>query len=154
MNQELKFHIQNYKETEKKLKRLGGIFLHELHVSDIYFKQPEGKVLKITIDDTGFYLVQLTAILDKFHIDKYQKLKNVENVLNELSHTYKVNCVIYKLRRFWQLQKYNININVIPDVGDFIIFEGVDLKINEIRELPLNLGKHITVSFDQLKCGN
>ena len=154
MSQELKFRIQNYKETENILKRLGGIFLRELHVTDIYFKQPEGKVLKITIDDTGFYLVQLTATLDQFHIDKYQKLKNVERVLNELSHLYKVKCVIYKLRRFWQLEKYNININVIPDVGDFIIFEGVDLNIEEIRQLPINLGKHITVSFDQLKCGN
>lgn len=150
--QELKFRIRNYENTEEKLRKLGAEFLKELHVTDIYFKQPEGKVLKITIDNSGMFLVELEATAGKFQIKAYAPLTKVEATLERLVRKYGVKCIIFKRRRFWKLGEYRININIIPGVGDFLIFESSNIQPADVEKLKIGLLEIIKVSFDVLKC--
>ena len=150
--QELKFRIKDYKNTEEKLRKLGAEFLKELYVTDIYFNQPKGRVLKITIDNSGVFLVELEAVGGRFQIKRYSSLDEVETTLEKLVHKYGVKCLIFKRRRFWRLGEYQININVIPGVGDFLIFEGNNIQPAEVKRFKIGLLERVEVSFDVLKC--
>ncbi len=80
MRKELKVRISDYKEVEKKIVSLGGTFTGEVEVVDTYYKQPEGKVLKISEDDRGNFLVQLQAENGGFVVMKYERIEKVKNV--------------------------------------------------------------------------
>ena len=62
MAEELKIRIQNYKKIEEGLIKLGAKFSEETNVVDTYFKQSVGKVLKITEDNRGKFLVNLKVL--------------------------------------------------------------------------------------------
>ena len=68
MPEELKIRIHDYRKVESHLKKIGAKFFEELNVTDTYFKQPKGKVLKITEDEKGVFLVNLEAKDNKFDI--------------------------------------------------------------------------------------
>ncbi len=152
MAEELKIRIKYYKEMEKHLKEFGAKFLEEIHVIDTYFKQPKGQVLKITEDDKGNFLVNLKSRKGKFEIVKYEKIKNVEKIKKELANKFGIKCVLKKKRRFFDFGKYKININLIEDVGEFLIVEGENLSKDIItKKLKIKNPEFITVSFDELK---
>lgn len=152
MKEELKIRINNYKEIENSLVKTGAKFLEELDVKDTYFNQEQGRVLKITEDERGFFLVELKEENGKFKILKYKKIDNPEELKKRLQNTYGIKCILTKKRRFFKFKDYNININLIEDIGDFLIVEGENLNKNIIiEELGIQNPEFITKSFDQLK---
>jgi len=149
---ELKIRINNYKKVEKKLIKLGAKFTEELDVVDTYFKQPSGEVLKITEDNKGDFLVKLKLKEGKFVVVKYEPVRNVDKLKKELTKKYGLKCVLKKKRRFFDFGDYKININLIEDVGEFLILEGENPTPEIITEkLKIKNPEFITVSFDILK---
>lgn len=152
MSEELKIRIHDYKKVERKLKRLGAKFTEEIDVVDTYFKQPAGEVLKITEDDRGNFLVNLRSKNGKFNIVKYEKIDNIEELKKELTRKFNVKCILKKKRRFWNFENYTININLIEDVGEFLIVEGKNLSSTIItKRLKIKNPEFVTVPFDELK---
>lgn len=152
MAEELKIRIHDYKKIEDKLKILGAEFTEEISVVDTYFKQPAGEVLKITKDDRGDFLVNLRSRKGKFEILRYERIDDVKKLKKELTCKFGVKCVLKKKRRFWNFENFIININLIEDVGEFLIVEGEKLKPEIITEkLGIKKPEFITVSFDELK---
>jgi adenylate cyclase class IV len=152
MAEELKIRIHDYKKVEENLIRLGANFSEEIDVIDTYFNQPRGIVLKITEDDRGDFLVNLKLKNGKFGILKYERIKDVENVKKELTNKFGVKCILKKKRRFFDFDNYTININIIEDVGEFLILEGENLSSRIITEkLKIKNPEFVTVSFDELK---
>ncbi len=152
MAEELKIRIRDYKKVEKNLIKLGAKFSEEIDVVDTYFKQPTGKVLKITEDNRGNFLVNLKSENGKFKIVKYEPIDNVDRVKSELTKKFSVKCVLKKKRRFFDFENYKININLIEDVGKFLIVEGENLAPEIITEkLKIKNPEFVTVSFDDLR---
>ncbi len=152
MPEELKIRIKNYRKVEEELKRLGAKFREEINVVDTYFNPPKGEVLKITEDDKGDFLVNLKSEKGKFQIVKYDKIDNVEEMKKNLKEKFGIKCVLKKKRRFFDFEDYSININLIEDVGEFLIVEGDNLTEDIITEkLNIKNPEYITVSFDELK---
>jgi len=152
MPEELKIRIHDYRKVESHLKKIGAKFFEELNVTDTYFKQPKGKVLKITEDEKGVFLVNLEAKDNKFDIVKYERIDNMKKTKKELSDKFGVKCVLKKKRRFFDFENYSININLIEDVGEFLIVEGQNLSKDLItKKLGIKNPKFINVSFDELK---
>ena len=155
MAQELKVRITNYIKIEEKLIILGCRFLEELNVTDTYFSQPEGKVLKLTEDETGSFLVELQAKDGKFSILKNEKLENAEKTKNEMGKKFGIKCVLKKKRRFFEGEKFglgNFNTNLIEGLGEFLILEGEQPDARIVTEiLGIREPEYITMSFDRLK---
>lgn len=152
MVEELKIRIHDYNKVEDNLIRLGAEFSEEINVVDTYFKQPAGEVLKITEDGRGNFLVNLKSRKGKFEIVKYEKISDVEKLKKRLSNKFGVKCVLKKRRRFFDFENYKININLIEDVGEFLIVEGENLSPKIItKKLKIKNPEFITVSFDELK---
>ena len=152
MPEELKIRIHDYKKIEEHLLNLGAKFLEEINVTDTYFEQPSGEVLKITEDDKGDFLVNLKLKEGKSEIIKYERIDNVNEVKKELVDKFGIKCILKKKRRFFNFEDYMININLIKDVGEFLIVEGENLSPEIItKELSIKNPEFITVSFDELK---
>lgn len=152
MAEELKIRIRDYKKVERNLVKLGARFSEEISVVDTYFRQPAGKVLKITEDDRGDFLVNLESKNGKFEIIRYEKVGDVERLKKELTRRFGVKCILRKKRRFFDFGNYMININLIEEVGEFLIVEGENLSRDIItKKLGIRKPEFITVSFDELK---
>ena len=152
MREELKIRIRGYKDIEKNLVRLGAKFIKEINATDTYFTQPAGEVLKITEDERGDFLVNLKSKRGKFEIVGYKPINDVKKVKNELSERFGIKCILKKKRRFFDYKNYIININLIKDIGEFLVLEGENLTPSVISdELEIKNAEFITVSFDELK---
>jgi len=152
MAEELKIRIKGYKEVEKHLEKLGARFIEEINAVDTYFKQPKGEVLKITEDERGDFLVNLKSKDGKFRVVKYEKIDDAEKLKGELTHEFGVKCILRKRRRFFDFGGYRININLIEDVGEFLIVEGEGLSPEAIaKKLKIRNPEIVTVSFDEMK---
>ncbi len=152
MTEELKIRIWDYKKVEENLIKLGAGFSGEIDVVDTYFKQPAGEVLKITKDDRGNFLVNLQSKNGKFEIIKYEPIDDAQKIKNDLTKKFGVKCVLKKKRRFFDFENHKININLIEDVGEFLIVEGENLAPNIITEkLKITNPEFVTVSFDELR---
>lgn len=152
MAEEIKVRINDYKKVEEQLLQLGASFTEEISVVDTYFNQPAGEVLKITEDDKGNFLVQLKARDGKFEIEEYKRIDDVENVKRDLREKLGVKCVLRKKRRFFDFGDVTININLIEDLGEFLIVEGEHLRPEFITDkLRIKNPEFVSVSFDELK---
>lgn len=155
MVEELKIRIHNYKKVERRLKSFGAKFTEEIDVIDTYFYSITGEVLKITEDDKGNFLVNLKSENGKFKIMKYEKIDNLkkfEKLKKELTEKYSIKTILKKKRRFFNFENYKININLIENLGEFLIVEGENLTPEIITEkLNIKNPEFIIVSFDELK---
>ncbi|MBU0460719.1 MAG: CYTH domain-containing protein [Nanoarchaeota archaeon] len=152
MGEELKIKIENHKEIEEKLQQLGAKFTEELNVTDTYFNQPSDEVLKITEDERGDFLVNLKSKEGKFEIVKYEKVENIDKIKKELTNKHGIKCILKKKRRFFDFQSYKININLIEDLGEFLIVEGENLTEDIIsNKLKMDNPEFVKVPFCDLK---
>ncbi len=152
MVRELKVKISDYREVEKLLTSKGGQFTHELNVTDSYFNQPAGRVLKISEDERGTFLVELEADAGGFEIRRYEQIGEGGEVKEELEQRHGIRCILKKKRRFFTYKDAVININLIEGLGDFLVLEAEapDPQIIE-DDLGLRNPEYIRVPFDELK---
>src|SRR5437763_14174367 len=99
MVEEIKIYIDDYKAIEGKLESLGAKFIREVHVTDQYFNQPEGSVLKLVEDDRGSFLVKLQAHEGGFRIISQEPLQDLKIKRDALEKKYGIKCVLEKRRR-------------------------------------------------------
>jgi len=150
MSSELKARINDWKQIENKLIKIGAKFLEEKDVVDTYFSQPEGKVLKLTDSNDGCTLIELHAKDGKFELAKQEKVQ--PNKKTELAKQFGIKCELKKKIRFFSFESMKISINLIEDVGDFLIVESENPKKEFFTEkLGIKSPEWITVSFDKLK---
>jgi len=151
MAEELKIYIDNPEEIEQKLRSIGANFIEELHIIDTYFDQP-GMVLKLTEDQSGAYITQLQAKDGGFQFLKKDEIHNVEETKANLEKQYGVKCVLKKKKRIWGFDKFNVNLNLFEDIGNFLIVEGEKVTPNIFTEIfGLKDPKYLTKSFAQHK---
>lgn len=150
---ELKIKISNFMQIEKILEKLGATFQQETKVVDTYFNQPKGSVLKTTEDNIrGNFLVKLKEKNGKFEVIQFKKIRNIDEAKYVLINLHEIKCILKKKLRFWDFENYEISLNLIENVGDFMVIEGEDITREEIiKKFKLKNPEWITVSFDQLK---
>ncbi|NOX71169.1 MAG: NUDIX domain-containing protein [Candidatus Micrarchaeota archaeon] len=152
MLHELKIRIKDRKDAEERLLLAGARFTRELNVTDTYFNQQDGRILKVTEDETGSYLVKLAASEGRFVIRKYERMQNPGEKKVELAEEFGIKCIIRKKRRFFELNNTVFNLNLIEDVGVFLIAEAENPRRDIFRNvLGLKNPEFVTVSFDELK---
>ena len=151
MKKEIKIRIHDYKKVEKKLVKFGGKFREQIDVVDTYFNQPNGKVLKITEDNKGNFLVKLKSNNGGFEIVQYDKIDDVNKSKREFSEKFGVESILKKKRRFFDLDNFSVNINLIENIGEFLIAEGDNVTNETITEtLEFKNPEFITVPFNKL----
>lgn len=150
-SQELKIRIESYEDAREKLERSGANLTKELTVRDTYFKQPGNKVLKITEDNTGDYLVELEPEDGGFQIRRYEEINDAESRKQELESEYGIYCILEKQRIFYELGSYTFNFNLIDEVGDFLVVEGEDISEEIFEQIGFENPEFVRVPFSQLK---
>lgn len=151
---ELKIKISDCKKLEKKLKELDATFAGEENFTDTYFNQPEGIVFKISTNSKGSTLLNLKSIEGKFEIVSSEKLEDVEKAKTELVAKYGIKTVLKGIRRYYTLEDLKLTINLIDNIGDFLILtdENPDKEFIT-KKLDIKNPEYIKVSFDELARG-
>lgn len=143
--------IQDAEEIESALKRLGAVFEGETSFTDTYFDQPLGRVLKITENKEGTFLVSLHAKDGKFRITKKEAIEDSEKIKNELSAKYGIRRILKGRRQYFNLADFKISLNSIDGLGNFLILTGNNPNKEFIEDtLGIKDPEYITVSFDNL----
>lgn len=153
MTRELKIKIANYKQTEEMLKKFGAIFIEEQIFTDIYFNQPTQKILKLANVNNNYYLSVLHAVDGTFEFLKKQPLNetDVEKTKTEFTKKYGVKRILKGRRRNFQLNDFVITLNLIDNIGEFLILIGKHPTEAFITEkLGFKNPQYIRVSFDEL----
>ena len=159
MSEEIKIRIKNYEEIEDDLRKLGAVFEREIQVEDTYFDQPEDSVLKISKihESKECFIVHLSANNGKFSIVSKEKIdeRDYEQRIMQFDEKCGIKCILKKRIRFFKFPDSrinNININIIEDVGEFLIVEGEGITADFITgNLKMKTPEYVTVSFDKLK---
>ena len=119
---EIKYKISEYSEIRKVLEDIGAVQTKILSVKDTYFEQPTDKVLKLTQDEEGCFLVRLEKNdSDEFVIIERKKLGSQDR--NTTLANNKIALSLRKKRIFYKIDGIGLNINTIENIGDFLIFE-------------------------------
>ena len=151
MATELKARIPDIDKLESRLKDLGAVFDRELKVTDTYFCQPEGFVLKIVKDSKGSRLSRLEAKDGTFIIVEDKLLNNPETVEKELTQEHGIYRILRKKRRFYKYKDYTIDLNLIEELGDFIILVHESPKEEDMEKiLDVSEPEYIRVPFSEL----
>lgn len=146
---ELKIKIESHKEIENTIKELGGKFLKEVKVTDFYLKQPKSKVLKVSEEDNMPFLVKLKSVNGQFEILEHKEIN--EDRKKELIDKHGIDTVLKKRMRLFKLKDYKVNINLIENVGEFLILEGETPKKEFITDkLNITNPEFIEVPFSNL----
>lgn len=151
MPQELKVRLEKPEEIEAKLKELSTVFIEEAEFADTYFNRPAGEVLKITEDEEGTSLMALQAEDGKFRITKKESIQDIVEAKNELSAKYGIKHILKGRRKYFSLADFKITLNLIEDVGNFLIVTGENPTKEFVEgKLEIKNPEYITVSFDNL----
>ncbi len=153
MRRELKIRINDYEEVEKKLLGLGAKFIKQAKARDLYFNQPEGKVLKLTENDEGFFETRLERRGNHFYFTKKQAVSDLASAADRLLKNFTVKKRIVNKQRFFSYKGFLISTNRIDRVGQFLVIESH--KYNPTvsfvtNELGIKNPEVVTESFDNL----
>ncbi len=152
MAQELKVRITDYKSVEEKLKNLGAVFLEEKTFVDTYFKQPKGHVMKIDEENRTAFLIEFRENDGKFDLARKESLKDHKKAKQELLSQYGLKRILKGRRKNYRLDDFTITLNLIDNVGEFLIVTGENPTKKFITQrLTIGNPEYITVSFDELK---
>lgn len=151
MSQELKVCIHHVQILEKKLQRIGATLTDETYFIDTYFCQEPGRVLKIVEKKSGFFLNIFQAIDGKFKVIKDESITNPHQLKSQFSSQFGIRRILKGKRKFFQFQGYTIILNLIENVGDFLIITGENPSKDFVeKKLDIKNPEYITVSFDEI----
>lgn len=150
--QELKIRIKESQRMEKHLLALGARFIEEKMFIDTYFNQPPGKVLKLAKINDRYFLENLKAIDGKFSIITDQEVTKPEMIKKELEKKFGIATILQGKRNVFQLDKFKIVLNIIDDIGGFLIVTGENPTEDFItNKLGIIHPEYIRVPFNQLQ---
>jgi len=124
MQKELKARIPNRAALEKRLMDLGAQFDQEIDGVETYFTQPDLQVLKVVDDSTGTYLLRLQGQAGGFVIEENRALADPLTVSQLLTKQYGIHRILQKRRRVYQLPPLTLDLNLIAEVGEFLVLVG------------------------------
>jgi adenylate cyclase class IV len=152
MPSELKARLADWRATASALYDKGAVLQQELGLTDTYYNQPAGSVLKLTETGGGATLVELKASGGGFEAIRKQDIAptGVEGAKKRLAAKHGVKCVLDKKRLVTQYRQYTVLFELIKGLGDFLIVQGKDLRHEVFGELGLQKPKLVTKSFDEL----
>lgn len=151
MKQELKIRIQDHKQIEQRLQKLGATFLGETTFTDTYLNAPKGEVLKIVQTDKDSSLVRFAEKSGKFDVVGKEKIEDVEKTLEQMTKTHGINRILKGKRQEYAYKNFEITFNLIDGVGEFLIVTGEDGQDTFIKDvLNIQNPKYITVPFNEL----
>jgi adenylate cyclase class IV len=141
-----KIRINDVKETEKKLILAGAKFIDDIEVSDTYYNQDQGSVLKVTECDYGKFLVQ---IIGK-NIIRHEKIEKPRELKNALKERYGRDTILDKRRKKYEWNEYSVRIYMIEEVGDFLVVTGENVPDSVFGEFGFEEPEFIEVPFSEL----
>lgn len=148
---EVKAKIEDPSETEKIVLKKGGLFVKEVIEEDLYFSHPcrdfarTDEALRLRYVEDKTYLTYKGPKIDKktktreefqVRLDSFQEGHLIFNALGFGDvHTVK------KRRRYFKLEDYEVTIDSVEDLGDFIEIEAKDgYEPDKLLDLLSELG--------------
>jgi adenylate cyclase class IV len=128
VRQELKIKISNTSDIIARIELLGASFVGERRIIDTYFCQTDMGVLKIAQDESGVFLLRLKPCNGGFSIKPKQRVENLELEIEKLSELHGIETVLEKTVKHYRYKDYDITINEINGVGDFLVIEGEQIE--------------------------
>lgn len=150
MSRELKAKINDPEAIEGQLKQLGAEFKGESLHKYVYFRQPEGRVLKLTTADGQTHKTIIEARGDQFEIVANDSVEDPEAEKSELDQEFGIKRELSNNRRFFSLDGESVTINRIEGVGDFLIIESEAPSADLLDKLGIDRNAIVTDSFDNL----
>lgn len=147
MEVEVKAHVNNLKEIEDRLKKLGAEKIEEIYQEDIYFNAPDRdfsktdealRIRKIENEKTKIILTYKGPKIDKISKTReevevgIENLKNMVEILKFLG--YKAVATIKKKRKIYKFKDFEICLDDVYKVGKFIEVEKNVKNKNKIKE--------------------
>ena len=155
MAKELKARIHDLEKVKKNLQKLCASFQGKINSTDTYYKQPEGKVLRLTETIKGNKLISLKAQGDGFVIEKTEEVKEPNAKKKEMENKFEINCILERTISTYSYNNEKVSIHEIKDVGNFLVLESENPKPETVSELLNEKNpEFIKVSFDKLKKNN
>lgn len=151
MAQELKLRVTNYKTVESNIKQLGGTLQRTTTFEDIYFKQPEGFVYKLSGDKNEWEIIKLTAVDGKFRIITKEPVADKKKIFGKLEKKYGVENTLKGKRITYALKGTKLQFNLIDSVGNFLVITSEEPTLDFVlTSLKINNPEFITVPFNKL----
>lgn len=153
MAREVKIRIDDRRLIEVTLDALGAERGQHLHVTNVYFKQPPGEVLKMSQDETGDFLVQLRAGDGGFELIANEPIADVQATWSDLAKRFGERSRLSKEEISYAIpgKDYSVIVTMIPNVGDFLIIQGEDPTADiALRDFGIVDPVVIDVPFDEL----
>lgn len=150
-NKELKIRLADPQAAIGKLHALGARYLGEARCDDMYFNQPQGKVLKLTTKGGRTFKTVIKAEGDRFAIQSNDELPNPAEIADQLTRRYGVKRKLTNRRSFYAYGNYEISINDIKGIGTFLIVEDEDPQLSFVTDtIGIQNPEIIKDSFDNL----
>lgn len=135
MSSELKVKINNLTAVQNRLIELGAQFLHKLKITDTYFNTPPDKVIKITEDERGAHFVKLQAKDGKFEVIEFKKINFTVMLKDHYTKKYGVKCILNKTLLAFNWNGFEVSLNLISDVGNYLVLEGENPTVEDIKKI-------------------
>lgn len=154
MAKELKIRIQDHKTVERQLEERGAVFIKEVRVTDTYFNQPAGRVLKISETNQGAEIIELQSDKGGFKIVKQEKIENISQAKKAMAAKFGIENKLKKKMRFFKWDHYSISLNLIEQVGEFLVLDGRNPTPDLItKQLGFADPEFVAVPFNKLAKG-
>ncbi|MBI2798070.1 hypothetical protein HYX70_02080 [Candidatus Saccharibacteria bacterium] len=151
MQKELKIRVNDPHKIEAKLKSLGCPLSKERTSTYTYFNQPDDRILKISENERGSFLIVMEKVHGKFVIKSKDVIQDLEQTLANLDEKFGLKRIIINRRKFFKHPQMKISLNNIKVVGNFLILKGKNPKIEFVtKELGIKNPEIVTSSFDNL----
>lgn len=151
MARELKVRINDHQALAALLERKGAVPTDRLNFVDTYFRQPAGQVLKVAQKNDDYWLTALRAVNGQFELVSNETLVDGRAKITELAERYGVKSILQGQRLIYKLGDDSLTLNLIDNVGEFLIVTGADPQKSFIEtELGLKSPEYISVPFDEL----
>lgn len=151
MDKELKIKIYDLEKMKQHVTGLGASFVKEIKIKDTYFNQPKGEVLKLSETSEGNYLAHLKAKSGGFAYLQNDKIHDAKEMKRSLGQRFGIKSVLMKKRRSYRFKDYLLDINIIQNVGNFLVVSGPSVSKKTVRSvLKIKKPLYITVPFDEL----
>lgn len=154
---ELKIQISDYKAIEELLKKIGGELYDVKQIVDTYFKteNPNDVLKTAEYNNTSFFLEKLKKDSNgAFEIISEEKINSVEMLAKkkkDLKSTFGIKRILTSERHYFRFSAYEIIINLISGIGEFLILTGENISEEIITiDLQINNPKFIRVPFSEL----
>lgn len=151
MLRELKAYVPDLAALEHRLADWGAVLEAEIAVTDVYFRQPPGQVLKLVDDSTGRYCTRLQAREGGFEIVEHRAIAQFPQLYEQLLQAYGLHRILKKQRRLYRLPTYQVDLNLIETLGNFVILLGNEPTEAEMeRLLQPDIPQYVRVPFCDL----